>query len=145
LRLSHRERWQYVTASILLLIAELSLRLWSFQTILKTLQQRCVRTQMPSRDAPGLEPFTQVIRLVELADRHGLFAPSCLRQTVVLAWLFSGRGIEVAVRIGVSKTHEDLRAHAWLEQNGEPLGDSSDNQGYVPLRISTSEVKVSFQ
>ncbi len=115
LRLSPRERWQYVTASILLLIAEVSLRLWSFQTILKTLQKRCASSQLASRHIPRPEELANLTRLVELADRHGFLRPSCLRQASVAAWLVSGRGIAPSLLIGVAKEDGRLRAHAWVE------------------------------
>ena len=52
---------------------------------------------------------------VDIADRHGPLTPSCLRKTVVLAWLLSGHGMASAIRFGVTKEAHALQAHAWLE------------------------------
>lgn len=114
-RLSVQERRTYLKASGLLLLAECSLQLWSFQTILKTLRKRCAGSRLTSRDLSRPEELASLTRLVELADRHGLFRPSCLRQALVAAWLLSGRGIAPSLLIGVAKEDGQLRAHAWVE------------------------------
>ncbi|MBI4322789.1 MAG: lasso peptide biosynthesis B2 protein [Candidatus Omnitrophica bacterium] len=119
LRLSALDRRDYVQVSVLLLLAELALRLWSLKSILQVVQQRCARAQRGPRRAPDPGECDRLAWLVALADRHGFLRPSCLRQASVAAWLFSGRGIAPSLLIGVAKEDGRLQAHAWVESNGQ--------------------------
>ena len=105
--------------AVLLPLAEASLRLWSFQTILHALERRCARAQQTLKPLSAPETVTDLARLIELADRHSVFRPSCLRQALVVAWLLSGRGIAPMLHIGVAQAEGRLRAHAWVESNGQ--------------------------
>ena len=49
----------------------------------------------------------------------GPFDGSCLRRALVGAWMLRSR--DHAVRIGVRKTPDGIRAHAWLEIDGVSL------------------------
>ena len=49
----------------------------------------------------------------------GPFDDSCLRRALVGAWMLRSR--DHAVRIGVRKTPDGIRAHAWLEIDGVSL------------------------
>ena len=116
--LSSSELLTLCQVSVLLPLAEVSLRLWSFQTILHAIERRCARAQKPLTPFPAPEALTDLARLIELADRHSFFRPSCLRQSLVVAWLVSGRGIAPMLHIGVAQADGRLRAHAWVESNG---------------------------
>ncbi len=117
LRLSPGEVVTLFRVSVLLILAEASLRIWSLRTILHALDKRSVRAQAASSVAPASDPLVQFARLVERADRHGLFRPSCLRRALVVAWVLSGQGVTPILKIGVTKDKEqdDLSAHAWVE------------------------------
>lgn len=98
---------------LLLLLAELCLRLWPFQTILEKLRARADRHTSSGPPSWPADPATAA-RLAEAADRHGFFPPSCLRRAVVMAWWLGGRGITADLKIGVAKDGPRLHAHAWI-------------------------------
>lgn len=108
-------------ASVLLVLAEVSVRLWSFRTILQALERRCARAQATSNMAVTLLPdaVSRLTWLVDVADRHSFLRPSCLRRSLVLAWFLSDGGIAPSLRIGVAREDEQLQAHAWVESNGQ--------------------------
>jgi hypothetical protein len=115
LRLSAQRRMGYVKVSVLLLLSEFALRLWPIHPLLQFLQKRWMLAPISSSRTPEPQALDRLTQLVELADRHGLFRPSCLRQTLVVAWLLGGQGVATSLRIGVTKADGQLRAHAWLE------------------------------
>ena len=115
LRLSLGEAATLCRVSVLLILAEASLRIWSLRTILEALEKRSAHAQGASDSPPASEALANFTRLVELADRHGLFRPSCLRRALVVAWVLSGRGIASNLKIGVTKDQGNLSAHAWVE------------------------------
>ncbi len=115
LRLSPGQAASLCRVSVLLILAEASLRIWSLRTILHALDKRSMRARAASSVAPASGALVHFARLVELADRHGLFRPSCLRRALVVAWVLSGRGIASNLKIGVTKDRDTLSAHAWVE------------------------------
>lgn len=119
LSLSPGEFTRLCYVSVLLVIAEMSVRFWPFRTILHALERRCAHAQKTLKQFPAPEALTDLARLIELADRHSVFRPSCLRQALVVAWLVSGRGIAPMLHIGVAQADGQLRAHAWVESNGQ--------------------------
>lgn len=115
LRLSPGEVVTLCRVAVLLILAEASLRIWSLRTILHALDKRSRRAQAASSVAPASGALVHLARLVELADRHGLCRPSCLRRALVVAWVLSGQGVTPILKIGVTKDQDDLSAHAWVE------------------------------
>ena len=60
------------------------------------------------------------------AGRRGLVRANCLDRSLFLHWLLSRRGIPGELLIGVDRTDDGLRAHAWVECAGEILGDPAE-------------------
>ena len=118
LRLSPGEVASLCQTSLLLLIAELSLRLWSVPTILHAIERRSARAPRACAAVPTSTALARLIPLVERADHHSLLRPSCLRQALVLAWLLGRRGVAASLRFGVATEHGRLQAHAWLDLPG---------------------------
>ena len=54
---------------------------------------------------------------------------------MALSRMLETRGITGAVvRVGVRRTNGEFLAHAWVELNGETLGDADDHVGtFIPL------------
>ncbi len=115
LRLSPGEVATLCRLGVLHILAEASLRICSLRTILYALDKRSARAQAAASGAPTSDAVIHFARLVERADRHGLFRPSCLRRALVVAWVLSGQGITPILKIGVTKDQDDLSAHAWVE------------------------------
>jgi hypothetical protein len=79
--------------------------------------------------APGTWPSPRVERLSRLVahayDR--LPMPStCLRRSLVVARLLTRRGVAAQVKLGVRRSGVDLQAHAWVEANGQVVGEGDE-------------------
>lgn len=73
-------------------------------------------------------------RLVDAAARHHLYKMSCLRQSLVLQRLLAERGLAVGVYIGARKAQGQLSAHAWIEVDGEAIGEGRGTvESFVPV------------
>ena len=66
-----------------------------------------------------------VDRLVTSAAR-GVPRVGCLPRSLLTSTLLAREGIETVVRIGVRRDGGILKAHAWVEHLGLPLGDPGD-------------------
>jgi hypothetical protein len=72
---------------------------------------------------------------VRRAARYGLFRPACLVRAIALRRMLEADGIRGAViRVGVKQSEEGMLAHAWVELDGDVIGDSVANvREYAPL------------
>lgn len=127
-RLSGQERRLLLQAWLLLLLADVALRLLPFSTILRYFTPAC-----EARATNLLLPVSQVAWLVETAGRYCPAGTSCLKEALVLSRLLASRGIPSTLRIGVGRPAEVFAAHAWLEQNGQVILGDKDVRAYTPL------------
>jgi len=68
-----------------------------------------------------------ISRAVAIAGNHGIYKANCLKQSLLLWWLLARRGILSELKLGTQKSpQESFSAHAWVEYNGEVLGDSTE-------------------
>lgn len=65
-------------------------------------------------------------RLVSLAARLHLIRMTCLPRALVLRWMANRHGLPAQLRIGMNKSSNQLFAHAWVEIQGEMIGEPED-------------------
>jgi transglutaminase superfamily protein len=66
----------------------------------------------------------RLARAVERVADYGLYRPSCLVRSLALQRLLAARGIHSStVRVGVRLAGGHFTAHAWVECDGQVLGD----------------------
>ena len=65
-------------------------------------------------------------RLVSVAARLHLLSMTCLPRALALRWMASRSGIPAQLRIGMSKSSTGMLAHAWVEVQGEMIGEPDD-------------------
>jgi hypothetical protein len=72
---------------------------------------------------------------VRRVAKYGVFRPACLVRSIALQRLLVADGIPGAViRVGVRQSEAGMDAHAWVELEGEVLGDSVAHvRTYAPL------------
>jgi hypothetical protein len=58
---------------------------------------------------------------------------ACLEQAMVTAWMLRRRGTDALLVIGGARSGPEFAAHAWVECNGEILGDTRVAARYTPL------------
>jgi hypothetical protein len=117
-RLERAEAWALARAWVLLLAADVGLRLLPYPR---------VECWLAPADRAGAAPEEEAVpRLVwatAAAARHHLYPMRCLPQSLCLRWLLGRHGITAELRIGVERRRGELRAHAWVERDGRPVGE----------------------
>jgi len=117
--LPREDRGSLARAWVYLLVTDLALRVLPVPrvgAVLRLLSGRSRREISPDRLA----------HLVGIAGRHHLRPMTCLPRSLVLQALLHRQGIEADLRIGVRREAGELRAHAWVEQAGSPVGEPAD-------------------
>ena len=60
-----------------------------------------------------------------------------LRRSLVLHWLLSRQGVFAELHFGVRREQDKLQAHAWLEYQGQPIGErEAPTNQYMPLKAN---------
>lgn len=109
-------------AYINLLLAEIALRFRPFSELTALAQRRAEKIKQQGTAASSiLASLETAAQAIALADRHALWAASCLRQSFALAWMLAQRGIATSIKIGVVNTPGQVQAHAWLETTNTPV------------------------
>lgn len=81
----------------------------------------------PARSGPEAEACARsVARVAGIASRRGPLPVTCVPRSLLVWWLLRRRGIDAALRVGVSGSGTAFRAHAWVEHDGTPLGEPAD-------------------
>ena len=93
--------------------------------------RRCLRglRWMAAVSGRALAPSDWALRQAEFVSRAARHTPrptTCLIRAIALWFLLTRRGIACEVKIGVQKTPDALRAHAWVEWQGRPLLEAAD-------------------
>jgi hypothetical protein len=77
-----------------------------------------------SSTANRFDDARRIAMAVNRAANFGVFRPKCLVKSRALRKMLDAEGIDGAeVRVGVRLTDGRFRAHAWVEYNGEVVGD----------------------
>jgi hypothetical protein len=113
----------FVRAALLLPLIRVSLRLRGFRATQKSLQARMGRGVAALPEAAATSEVQRVCRMVLAAGRHSPMQGTCLERSLALWWLLGRRGITTELRIGARKSEGKFAAHAWVERNGEVIGE----------------------
>lgn len=102
-----------------LLAADLCLQLLPFS--------RVQRLFGAGRGGADLDPVLRdrLVRAVGIAARH-LYPARCLPRSLCLRWLLARHGVAADLRIGVTRRRGGMTAHAWVEHQGRPVGDTEE-------------------
>lgn len=131
--LSPGEWWLLVQAWMSLLAADIALRVLPLGRVQRLLALGVGRAAPPvSAATPAVIASTQ--QNVARAARHHLYPMRCLRRSLALQGMLRRRGIETVLQIGVRKQGEGIVAHAWLEYDGQALGEPETlTADFLPL------------
>jgi len=121
------ERRDLAWAAFLLPLLRLSLNLWSFQSVLATLEKTAPLSE-PNPDAPSsprLAPseISRLVRMVNVAANKGPAKANCLPRSMAIWWLLRRKGVDCELRLGVKPREAGIQAHAWVEYRGQVLND----------------------
>jgi hypothetical protein len=131
-RLSFAEWLLFIQAWGWLLFFDIGLRINSFPVLQAYAARLSVRPALPEQTT-GL--ILALKTAVDRARYNHLYPMTCLRRSLALQKMLALRGIPTELKIGVSKKVDVLNAHAWVEFQGRPVGESEKIvDHYMPLR-----------
>lgn len=131
--LSNTDRRMVVQAFLALGAVDLGLRTRGFQALVEQAQtagESATRAVLPN----DLTRAHQYARWLDVASRFHIVSAHCLHRSLALhRWLLN-EGLPSDLRIGVRKENNELKAHAWVELDGQILNDPPNAvAGFTPL------------
>lgn len=124
--LSKSDRGLLMSAACLLPIVATSLKTVGLQRTQSWLTRNSFGPMVPQTEQTQAN-VRRAAQMVAVACRRHPLRSNCLPRTIVLWSLLRRRGIDADVRIGVRRDTEGaVKAHAWLEWNGEVINDAAD-------------------
>ena len=119
LRLPSSEKWLLARITTWLWLTWLGLRILPFQS----LYQLIGRFNQPGKrgqKAGVIDPYL-IAAAVDKSGRYFLGSDSCFPQALTGYFLLTRAGFYPHLCIGVMKVDNQLKAHAWVEMNGDVL------------------------
>jgi hypothetical protein len=78
-------------------------------------------------------PFKTTIGMVKIAIHYHKRWNNCLRQSYLIWYLLQKQGIPAQLQVGVRFDDQEFQAHAWVEYQGQVIGDHP----YVQQQFTT--------
>lgn len=120
-------------AWVSLYLIELALRRRGFHDVV----QRIETSVTPSQDtvtSRNMRRAQRYARRIEIAARYHLVCPRCLHRSLVLHQWLRGEGLPSQLQIGVVKSGNELKAHAWVTIDGYVVNDRPESiRAFTPL------------
>ncbi|HEX7185269.1 MAG TPA: lasso peptide biosynthesis B2 protein [Thermoanaerobaculia bacterium] len=114
------EDWiRFAQAWIVLWIASLGLRWLPFARM-----ERLLTPVQKGRRSSDDCVVARCVWATAAASRHHLKRMTCLPRALGLRWLLGRAGFAADLRIGVRREGDQLLAHAWVELDGQPVGEA---------------------
>lgn len=77
----------------------------------------------------------EMYEAVRIAARLHFMSAQCLPKSIVLKNMLRRKGLLAQVRIGVAKTDSGIASHAWVELEGEMVGEAASvSSDFTPLQ-----------
>jgi hypothetical protein len=133
--LSQHDRWLLVRAILSLVAVDFGLRVFGFQRVMAAIRSRArgsagspdlgeaEANQLVRRYVLGVERAARYTRRLALASRHDVVRTYCLQRSLALHYWLLREGLPSKLRIGVRKERGQLKAHAWIELDGQVVND----------------------
>ena len=123
-RLSFMDWVLFIQAWGWLLLFDIGLRTRPF-TELQAFAARLA--SRPTLSSGQIENILLSLRVaVDRARYNHLYSMTCLRRALTLQRLLSKQGISTELKIGARKDNSQLNAHAWIEYQGQTIGEPEE-------------------
>jgi len=116
----------FLRSLLMLPLVGLSLKFRGFDATRSTLRKSLSHNEPQAGSGSQDKQISLTAHMVNAADRHGPFHPSCLVKSLTLWWLLGRQGITSRLRVGVRKEGGNLEAHAWVEREGTALNEPEE-------------------
>ena len=110
-------------------VIEAYLRLWPVLLRIKLKQRSWLKNQFIKTDSVkghvsiDRSRLLRMFEAVRLASRAHFFKAECLPRSIVLSKMLRARGYQASTIIGIAKEDHSLASHAWVEVNGQMIGE----------------------
>lgn len=102
----------------------ISLRVSGYRKTRHRLEQSSAPSESRQHTANDLVEAESLAKLASIAGNRLPIQATCLRQALLVYWMLRRKGLLPELRIGVQKVQGNMDAHAWVELDGTPVGQT---------------------
>ena len=102
---------------------QMFLRLISYKKTIKIVQS--LKRQKNTNTINNNSSLDRNFKVVSTALNNSIFSTTCLEKSVFFHLILNLYAVDSKLQIGIKK-NGDFSAHAWVEYNGKPLNDETD-------------------
>jgi len=124
LRLSNSERWRFVLLLLELPAVSLLLAMIGYSRTRRAIERCSSRAGTRNPTMVELAAAERLAQLATLAGTHGPLRANCLRQSLLTYLLLRRQGFCPALQLGARRQDGQFDAHAWVELEGQALGQA---------------------
>ena len=139
-QLTDRERLQLVQLGFLLSFVWLGLRIFGFNRA-----RRWAEFALPATPTPlsveEIKRAEQCARLTGITARSGLYHANCLHQSLALCRMLRSNGLPALICIGVRPCTSPFQAHAWVELEKVPVGQTVNEYSAFKSLTTSNKTK----
>ena len=128
-----RERVLLVEATVLSQLFKLILARRGFAGARATANRLATVTVLALPRVRSAQQARRTGELVDLAGTVPKFTAVCLPRSLAAFVMLTRRGLRPHLRIGTVLEGNDLRAHAWVELDGQAITVDSTEEGFIPF------------
>lgn len=126
-KLDSGEKKALLLILVLLPVVSAMLRVFGFNRSHAWILRNSQKSPFRPADAAELANAEQLAQLVNIAGRRGAITATCLRQAMLLQWWLRRRGLDAKLKLGARLQEGHFDAHAWVELEGQALGQNNMN------------------
>jgi hypothetical protein len=104
----------------------IGVRVFGLRGWMRLVESLALRRSLAKAQGSDLRLAQETERIVAIAARHAPYRGNCLSRSLTLWWLVVGQGVQLDLRIGVSRVPGQFEAHAWIEYQGIVINDRQD-------------------
>lgn len=112
-----------IESSAILFIIKLLIKIVGLNRTYKMLR---ILPSLPAKKKISTVYIENLWRLVFATSKTLPFKTKCIEESITLWIILKTRGIKSHLKIGVNKKSSEFCAHAWIEVDGKPVGNSED-------------------
>ena len=139
IKMTTKDRRLYIKAVFMLIVVQIGLHGVGYARLVKWLENHTFtpfehkNADQSKTKAEAYQRALHISQIVDLSARQGVYNANCLRRAITKWWLLRRENLNPVIRFGAKRPVNKLQAHAWVELDGQPVGEGLEVLASFPM------------
>lgn len=135
-KIPNRERWLFFEALLLIAVARLAIRFFSFKRLLNYLGTPQEATPSTPLAASDRKHFYQIGRAIKRSTKVAFWRTMCYEQAITAKLMLRRRSTKSTIYIGMMKSEEKgMEGHAWIRTGDYIITGNHELEKYTVVGV----------